>query len=108
MGRDLDPDARISPRYPSSTRTATGCDAAAGRTAPRLRPALGVAGALLGLGVQDGAQGLEQRVHAGVLAAVGQVEAVVEVRRVLSLVVLQDGLQLVQRLGHACLGRLRR
>src|SRR6478672_3119806 len=65
----------------------------------------GVAREPSGLGVEPGAQGLEQRIAGGIAAPVVEVEGVVEVRGVLAMGVLQDGLELVEALGQARLGR---
>src|SRR5690242_18694162 len=57
------------------------------------------------LGVEPRAQRLEQRVAGGIAAAVREVERIVEVGGVPALRVLQDGLELVESLGQAGLGR---
>ncbi|QDE92681.1 hypothetical protein BHS06_28925 [Myxococcus xanthus] len=56
--------------------------------------------------VEDRAQGPEQRGGVGISASVAQIEGVVEVRRVLALVVLQEGLQFVEGLHRLGFGRL--
>src|SRR3954469_11397646 len=97
------PDSNLTPRssptnpisrpLPSSARWYSRAD----DLSPLARPSLRFL-------VEDGADGFEEGVAGGVLAAVGQVEAVVEVRRVGALRVLQDGFQLVERLGEPRLG----
>src|SRR6266542_5519372 len=69
---------------------------------PGRAAALGPAGGLL---VEARPKGCEDRVRRSVLLAVGEVERVIEVRRILALRVLEDGLQLVETFGQS---RLRR
>src|SRR6185503_1771266 len=77
------------------------------RATRRSAGGLSLARASLRLLVEHLADRGEHRVVGGELAAVGEVEAIVEVGGVPSLRVLQDGLELVERLGELCLGRLR-
>src|SRR5712691_9775471 len=58
-----------------------------------------------GLLVETRPKGREDRVSRGVLLAVGEVERVIEVRRILTLGVLENRLQLVESFGQS---RLRR
>ncbi|MCY1521082.1 hypothetical protein D9M68_558810 [compost metagenome] len=72
---------------------------------PRLRPPRSLH-LLLRVGIHQRPHGAKQRPAAGVLLAVAEVEFVVEVRRVRALVVLQQGLELVERLHRLRFGRL--
>lgn len=54
--------------------------------------------------IEDAAHQCEQRLGAGVLLSVGQIEPIVEVGRVDPLVVLEDCLQLVERFDGFGLG----
>lgn len=73
---------------------------AVGKRAVESYGGIGFSGTLLGLPVQKLADGRDQRRLSGVAAAVLQVEPVVEGVRVPSLVVLENGFQLVERLGQ--------